>query len=203
MELIMNHSTQSMQALWCNMRTKILIPPDIVEIMEKTPTQTTLIENLEMLMTHTRMKPSQLAEKSGVSIRMIYFVLNGEKAPSINVTEKLASAFKLKAWHLVLPSLPQDIKKGGEIEKLIKDYLGANSEGSQHILQVAKKQAEYAALQTLVDELKTAKPRLDPPTQEHEPDVTRVNVHAFRNKRIGQTKFQGKDRRKHEGEDNG
>lgn len=200
----MHHSTQLIQALSYNTRTKVLAAPDIVGFMEKTVTQATLIENLEMLMERSGMKPAQLAAKSGVSIRMVYFVLNGEKAPSINVAEKLAGAFKLKAWHLVLPSLPSDIKKGGEIEKLIKSYLDANSEGSEHILQVAQKQAEYANLKAFVDELKTVKPQLEPPQEpsEGETVVKRINVHSFKNKRLGQTKFRGKDRRK-PGEENG
>ena len=106
-------------------------------------TSDTFIKNLAFLMNKTDMKPAGLARKSGVSPRMVAYVLSRERVPSIDIAGALAAAFGLTGWQLLAPFLIKDLEESGNLEKLITNYCDASKEGRDYISHVAEKEASY------------------------------------------------------------
>lgn len=94
-------------------------------------------------MRHTEMTKQKLAAKSGVSERMIGYVLAKEKAPTIEVADALAGAFDLPGWMLLLPDLPVRIAKTGRLQTLIGKYVLSSDAGREYIDRVAEHEAKY------------------------------------------------------------
>ena len=109
------------------------------------PVLATLADNLSALLAHTGINKTDLARKSGVSLRMIYNIWNREHAPTIGVVEKLAEPFGLKAWHLLLPGLPQHLATIRRLDRLVEHYSAASEAGRAYIDRVAEQDADYAA----------------------------------------------------------
>lgn len=60
------------------------------------------------------------------------------------MADKLAHAFGLQGWNLLMPSLPADILRSSEIEQLFESYKAASPEGRKIIRQFAHREAEFA-----------------------------------------------------------
>lgn len=105
--------------------------------------QETLIANLKMLMVKTNMTAKQISAKSGVSARMIDYILNGQRGATIETAEKLANVFGLTGWQIIMPSLPYDIAKSGALDQLIKDFSHCGDISQQYISSVAQREAIY------------------------------------------------------------
>ncbi len=76
----------------------------------------TLVANLRALMRATGMKRTLLVKKSGVSERMIGYILAEERTPTLDIAEALAKAFGLRGWQMIVPGLPVALAKNGRIE---------------------------------------------------------------------------------------
>lgn len=109
----------------------------------KTPPAETLVINLKMLMTKTNTSSADLSKRSGVSKRMIDYILNGDRKPSVELAGDLAEAFGLTGWQLIMPSLPYDLAKDGTLDKLIKDYTHCAQTSQDYISHVAEREAVY------------------------------------------------------------
>lgn len=109
--------------------------------MKRQKTKVTLLFNLARLMDMSEMGVSELSSKSGVSKRMIQFVLKGERVPSIDITDQLASAFNLTGWQLITPNLIDGKSELKHIEKLIDDWQNSDAEGKLYIESTAKREA--------------------------------------------------------------
>lgn len=109
-----------------------------------TATAETLAVNLRLLMDVFEWKPADLAEKTGgeVSDRMISYVLNCQRVPSIEVAEIMARPFGLTGWQLLIPSLPQDIERSKSMRKVIDAYIAANNEGKDMIEMIAQREIQ-------------------------------------------------------------
>ncbi len=104
----------------------------------------TVINNLRSLMRETGLNKPKLAKKSGVSERMIAYILSKERMPTIEVLEGLAKAFGLKgSWQLTIPGIRIDPADSGKIDALIKHYAESSEEGRAHIDHVAEREAKY------------------------------------------------------------
>lgn len=110
--------------------------------MKPTPAET-LVTNLKMLMLKTSMSSADLSLKSGVSKRMIDYILGGERKPSVEIAGQLAEGFGLTGWQLIMPSLPYDIAKDGTLDKLIKDFSHCEHSSQDYIRHVAEREAVY------------------------------------------------------------
>jgi transcriptional regulator with XRE-family HTH domain len=109
----------------------------------KNPPAETLIKNLKMLMTKTGMSSADIAKKSGVSKRMIDYILSGERKPSVEVAGQIAEGFGLTGWQLIMPSLPYDIAKDGTLDKLINNFSHCDNKSQDYISHIAEKDAVY------------------------------------------------------------
>jgi transcriptional regulator with XRE-family HTH domain len=114
-------------------------------IMNKRPTSAeTLIENINALLLATGMSKKELATKSGVSLRMIHFILNRDRKPSIEIADDLAKAFRLNGWQLIMPNLQADLMKNGHLQELISNYTNSSQQGRDYINRVAEQEAKYS-----------------------------------------------------------
>ena len=105
-----------------------------------------LASNLRTLMRETGLNKTKLHKKSGVSERMIAYILSGERMPTIEVLEKLAKAFGLKGgWQLMIHGIKIAPVDSGKIDTLVKHYTEASQEGRQHINHVAEREAKYTS----------------------------------------------------------
>jgi transcriptional regulator with XRE-family HTH domain len=144
MHQIMHDSASLCQALSCAVGTKLRDNLISIGSMKKsTQPAETLADNLRWLISESGIKIPKLSEKSGVSVRMIQYILAGERKPTIEIAENLAKAFKLTGWMLILPSLNSTLAKNGSLAELIDNYSKADDEGRSFISKVAQKEAKY------------------------------------------------------------
>lgn len=120
--------------------TRALLHPTQVGAIPKT--QETLAANLRFLMKLKGWNESELARQSKVSQKTINNIMHRVYRPKVETCEQLAQPFGLSAWHLILPSLAQDIQAGGTITRLIEAYLGSPEEGQKIILGIAEREAQ-------------------------------------------------------------
>lgn len=112
--------------------------------MKTRPSTTdTLITNLRALMEATGIKKPELAKKSGVSERMIAYLMAKERTPTVDVAEALGKVFGLTGWQLILPGLPIELAKNGRLEKLVKNYSKLSVNGREFVDRVAEREAKY------------------------------------------------------------
>jgi len=98
---------------------------------------------LKQLMGARGISVKTLSKKSGVSARMIYMILKGERKPTIEVIERLANALGLSAWELLLPIDDIDAEMLTHLESLLLSYATASEEGRELIWKVAEREAKY------------------------------------------------------------
>lgn len=110
--------------------------------MKNQPSQTFII-NLRDLMETTNINTATLSRISGVSKRMIDYILTGERKPSIEIAGQIANAFGLNCWHIIMPSIPYNLAKSGVLDKLICDYMHCNEVSKNYISHIAERDAEY------------------------------------------------------------
>lgn len=113
--------------------------------MQRQSTRITLAQNLKYLMEKSGWKQEQLAAKAGVSQRSVSNLLRPEThSPTLETVDAVAKAFGLNLWHLILPSLPEDLENDTSIREVYEAFRASSHEGRAHILQVAEREAEYA-----------------------------------------------------------
>lgn len=112
---------------------------------KKQTTQETLISNLVLLMQRHGYSVRDIAGKSGLSGRMVRYVLNGERLPTIETAEQLARCFNLSGWQLIMPSLMDYDGDLSSLSALINDYLRSDDEGRQFISSAAKRESSRKA----------------------------------------------------------
>jgi transcriptional regulator with XRE-family HTH domain len=114
--------------------------------MRKLPAEN-LIENLRMLLEKSSMPIPLLAQKSGVSKRMIDYILAGERKAGLDVADNLAAVFGISGWQLIMPNLRWEMVKSGNLEELIQNYVNSSEAGREFILSVAEREAKYGPIE--------------------------------------------------------
>lgn len=106
----------------------------------------TLAANLAMLveLIPEKKKPLDwLAKKSGISKRMIQYILKCERTATVNTADQLAEPFGLTGWQLITPGLRADLVKNGRLERLVQNFYRSSEEGRDYISRVAEQEAKY------------------------------------------------------------
>ncbi|MES1954808.1 hypothetical protein SAHY_09498 [Salinisphaera hydrothermalis EPR70] len=85
----------------------------------------------------------RLSQKSGVSQKSISNILNQEKQPTLGTVDKLAAAFDLNLWHVMLPGMPDELVDSPSVERLFECYTKASDQGRHYINRVAEREAYY------------------------------------------------------------
>ena len=89
----------------------------------------TFIANLEVVLSALGWSNRKLAQKSGVSDRVIGMYRNKESVPSLDKAERLAKALGYELWQLQIPGFRPDIVKGGGFDRLYHAYLDTDDDG--------------------------------------------------------------------------
>lgn len=107
-------------------------------------TRETLANNVNYLMEINKDSGESVAKRCGVSPKTVNNVRNTQHSVTLDVIDKIASAFGLNGWHLIMPNLPDDLKSSKQIEKLYSDYTKASADGRDMIEKIAEREASYA-----------------------------------------------------------
>jgi len=110
---------------------------------KRTPTTAILARNLAFLMEDRGWTQVQTGKQAGVDQKVISYILSESKVPGLDVVDKIAAAFGLNMWHLIMPTLPEDLKNHTSIRQVYDAFFESGPEGRKHILQVAEREAEY------------------------------------------------------------
>jgi len=102
-----------------------------------------LINNLRHLMRKEKLSEQALAKRAHVAQKTINKILNGQSAPTLDTVDKLAFAFSITSWQLIMPNLPEELISSGSLEKLYKSYIQATEKGREYLIHVAEHEAEY------------------------------------------------------------
>lgn len=89
------------------------------------------VENLQMVARCKRMTVADLHSLSGVSVRHINYLINGDRVPGIDVVEKLANALGVKPYLMLLPGLEEDMLATDGLDLMYQAYRLASSGGRQ------------------------------------------------------------------------
>lgn len=104
----------------------------------------TLARNLQFLMDLHGYTEAVVAKRADVSQKSVNNLLHQRHPPNLEVVDKVAGAFGLNLWQIILPNLPRDVtREGGTLAKLVDSYLEANNEGQKLVLQLAEREAKY------------------------------------------------------------
>lgn len=112
--------------------------------MAKTADQ--LSSNLSFLMALFGYKPAKMAQLSGVSPRMIAYILSGERIPTVDTADQLAKPFGLNGWQLLIPTLPDDIEQLKTIGEIVANYVDSSAEGKSLISMIAERESAHKAV---------------------------------------------------------
>ena len=109
--------------------------------MDRPNIKETLAANVQALMNATGTSQEALANKSGVSKRMIAYVLKKERKATVEVVESLGKAFNLASWQMLIPNLQTELAKSGKLADLVKNYSNSSEDARIYIDQVAAREA--------------------------------------------------------------
>ena len=107
------------------------------------PISDTLSTNIQHLLDTTGLTLREVERRSGVTTRMLRYVLKKKRTPTAQVLDDIASAFGLTGWHLMIPNLPTDLAKSGRLEKLMENYAASSEPGRAYIDHIAEHEARY------------------------------------------------------------
>lgn len=91
-------------------------------------------------MTAHRLSQAALENASGVSQSQISNILRAATGCSIENADALAAVFGLQGWHLLIPSLPDDLINSPSISSLVETYVHADPEGRDTIERVVSRE---------------------------------------------------------------
>ena len=125
--------------------------------MKNKSCQEIVVANLAALMKHHDLKPDRLHKISGVSSRMISFILTYDRNPSIEIVERLAKAFKIPTWMMFLPELATLSFNTKQLDRLVSVYTRADTDSREYVYQVAEREARYLpASDDTIDDIEAA-----------------------------------------------
>jgi transcriptional regulator with XRE-family HTH domain len=111
---------------------------------EHGPSAQVLANNLAALIKEREWNYRKLGQESGMSGRMIGLIMKCESFPTIGTLDKIARAFSLCAWHLLIPNLKSDLIETGQLHQLMENFRHSDQDGRDHISFVAKREAQHA-----------------------------------------------------------
>lgn len=84
----------------------------------------------------------QIERACGVPDRMIERILNGDSNPTIDIIDKLAAAFRMTGWQLLVDGAARGTMNHRAVA-VIQNYMAADEDGRDYIARVAEKESGY------------------------------------------------------------
>jgi len=97
--------------------------------------------NLLALMEERAWKQTDLAGRSGVGQSTISAILRREKAASVDTLDRIAAAFGLAAWQLLMPMLTNEPEATARVLELCQHFSVSSADGRALIAQVARRES--------------------------------------------------------------
>jgi len=111
-----------------------------------------IAQNIRLLMSEHGLSQAALGRKAGVAQTLLSGLLGREegiKNPQSSTVDKIADAFGIQPWKLMLPNADIALLKDQQLEALIERFTECPTDGRQAILRTAEAEVRYAnALQT-------------------------------------------------------
>jgi len=89
---------------------------------------------------------SELARRSGVSQKTISNWLDPSRgvAPVLDKLDMIAGVYRLEAWQLLMPDLPDDMLLAGHLRRLVANYRHITDPGARrYVERIAEAEADY------------------------------------------------------------
>lgn len=121
--------------------------------MNKRPTSAqTIARNIRLLMNEHGMSQAALGRKAGVAQTLLSALLSREdgigiKNPQSSTVDKIADAFGVQPWKLLVPGADLSFLQDGSVETLIDHFTSCGAEGRRSILRTAENEVRYQARQ--------------------------------------------------------
>jgi len=109
---------------------------------DRPATRETVAANLKALLRIRQWSQAELARQAGLPTRTVNSVVNMEGACTVETADKLAAAFGLRGWHLLIPNLPDDLMNSPSLSSLVESYANLNAGSRELINDLASKLAE-------------------------------------------------------------
>ena len=108
-----------------------------------------VVNNLKILMAAHGMDKKELSSRSGVSPRMVSYILNEERVPSLDVIDSLAKAFRIDGWELTSPYIDEMVDKG--LEVTCETWISLDDDGAA--VEANPEWSKYNGDQKIIDVL--------------------------------------------------
>jgi len=108
-------------------------------------TAATVASNIQWLKEASGDTYRDIEKRCGVGHSIIQRIVTGERSPTIDQAEAIASAYGLEGWHLLLPNLPHDVAQTKTLSSLVESYIKSSQAGRDNISRVAEFEARYAS----------------------------------------------------------
>lgn len=105
-------------------------------------TSKTFQHNFNVLKRASRLTTAEISKQSGVSERMVKYLLSGERTPGVDMANAIGKVFGVSGWLMIHPTFKPNLE-GSKLEELTEHYLSAKPDGRQIIEQIAEREAKY------------------------------------------------------------
>lgn len=113
----------------------------------------TIARNITVLMKINKISQKDLERRSGVSQATISNLLNPNSnvhySPTAQILEKIAGAFEIKLWQLLIPDISPELLLSRTIEKVVENFVAADDQGRDAITRIAEAELRYAQFRSL------------------------------------------------------
>lgn len=113
-----------------------------------------LADNVRRLMAAQGWSHTELAKRAGISQRAVSYLINYKDAqdrhPTTGTIERIAEAFGLQVWQLMIPSLPLELLQSQRFSKLIENYRDAPETGRRQVERIAESEVKYAVAESVL-----------------------------------------------------
>jgi transcriptional regulator with XRE-family HTH domain len=106
---------------------------------DRPATRETVAENVKALLRLREWSQAELGRQAGLPTRTVNSVVNKEGACTVETAEKIANAFGLSGWHLLIPSLPDELLDSPTLSRLVEAYARVNGESRDLINDLTRK----------------------------------------------------------------
>jgi transcriptional regulator with XRE-family HTH domain len=111
--------------------------------MPKQQVRLALARSIQLLIAAAGTTAPQIAKRAGVDPKTMNNLINGRFAANLDVLEKIAEAFNLQAWQLLMPDLVQSLlSDNNNLARVIEAYRSTDATGRFSILTVAEMAAQ-------------------------------------------------------------
>lgn len=105
-------------------------------------TRATLAENVKYLRDARDWSQTYLAKVASVPQKTISNIEANRHSVSLDAVNRIAQAFGLEGWHLIIPNLPRELIESPTLSKLVDGYVAADPQDRKLIDMIAARHSQ-------------------------------------------------------------